>query len=438
MEEFQSTEPNPSSQRESVYDKQNKSHFFIKKQFWYEFVWPVGLTHLILSYRYTIPIFDLLYLIALVYYLIYYREVIYDISIGNLWFIFYGTITSLIMILLPPLSIRLLKDIFLNSFIPSLFILSKKYDPYYHLRVSCYTYVNLLGCALMILFSTILNYNPFSSKEIVPWLLVSVIPSGLALSILIAVMEGVRIIQLQYIHSLQLPDGHISIRKYLLGDEKNSECEAQCLLSSLAVPSLPPSWVVAGEGTSLTTEGGTSPSTEPNRQMFSSSNIIAVTEEFKSHFIQLRSEYLILYQTSQSVSQRYGLVILLYVLALAMYSAYLIWYLYLVDDITISDIVPYLTICVGGLIELTFSLTLVNEIGESIKREVARHVLLFTHEMSVKGMEDASLLLACSNKLTIDIPFRGGFSLRSRHTMVLLGPLIATVIPTIVEKSKHG
>lgn len=396
---------------EAVCEEHNKCDISLKKRFWYEFVWPVGVTHLILSYRYTIPLFDLLYLTALVYYLICYREVIYDISVGNLWFIFYGTVTSFVMILLPPLSIRLLKDIFLNGFIPSLFILSKKYDPHYHLRVSCYTYANLLGCFLIILFSTILNYNPFSSKLIIPWLLVSILPSGLGLSILIAVMEGVRILQLHYIKSLQLPDDHISIRKYLPNEEKTCDCPVQSLLDSLVAPS------------------------ETSKPFFSSRSI---NEEFKLHFVQLRSEYLILYQTSRGVSHRYGLVILLYVLALAMYSAYLIWYLYLVDDITISDIVPYLTICVGGLVELTFSLTLVNEIGESIKREVARHVLLFTHEMCVTGMEDASLLLACSEKLTIDIPFRGGFSLKGRHTMVLLGPLIATVIPTIVEKSKQG
>jgi hypothetical protein len=429
MEESGSPTPHVHPERESVYDQQEKCYFSIRKQFWYEFVWPVGLTRLILSFRYTIPFFDLLYVTTLIYYLIYYRDMIYNISIRNFWFIFYGTITSLIMILLPPLSIRLLKDIFLNNFIPSLFILSKKYDPYYHFRLSCYTYVNILGCILMIVFSTILNFNPFPSNEIVPWLIVSILPSGLALSILIAVMEGVRILQLQYLRSLQLPDSHISILKYLPTDEKtsDSECETQCLLRSSLAPSSPSPFI--------TTESRPFFPLVPPPQPFSSAS---ATEEFKSHFIQLRSEYLILYQTSQGVSQRYGLVILLYVVALAMYSAYLIWYLYLDDDISISDIIPHLTICGVGLVELTFALTLVNEIGEAIKREVARHVLLFNHEIPVKGMEDASLLLACSDKLTIGIPFRGGFSLKARHTMVLLGPLIATVIPTIIEKSKHS
>jgi hypothetical protein len=396
--------------RESVFDNQKKVFFSLPKEFWFDFAFPVGMARQVLSYRYTILIFDIIYATVTLYYSLSYRALFRGAHAGGVWFLSYFILTSMLMTVLPPLSIRLLRDIFTSEAVPALFMLAKQYDRYYHLRVSCFCYLNITGCFLMIIFSTLLDLSPFFSRKVVPWLIALIIPSGLALSILVAVMEGHRVLQCRFIASLSQPEGHISLSNFLPSDEKGAdEDDCRC-------PLTPPS--------------------SPSPVLHSSARS---SEEIAQHFTQLRSEYLTLYLASQAVSQRYGLVILLYVTALVMYSAYLIWLLRLVDDITLRDIVPYLSICGCGLIELTLCLTLVNEIGEQIKRELAKHVLLYSYDTSVRGVaEDASLLLACANKLTIDIPFRGGFSLKSRHTVVLLGPLFASIIPTIIEKSKSG
>jgi hypothetical protein len=398
--------------RESIYDNDKKVFFSLPKEFWFEFAFPVGLTRQVLSYHYTILIFDLVYATVTLYYSLSYRKLFRGAHAGGVWFLSYFILTSMLMTMLPPLSIRLLRDIFTTESIPPLFMLAKQSDRYYHLRASCLCYLNIAGCFLMILFSTLLDLSPFFSRTVVPWLIALIVPSGLALSILVAVMEALRVLQCRFISSLSQSEGHITLSNFLPQDLKNGDDE------NCHCPLTPP------------------PSPSPSQPSVRS------PEEIKYHFTQLRTEYLTLYLTSQGVSRRYGLIILLYVIALVMYSAYLIWLLHLIDDITLRSILPYLVICGIGLVELTFCLTLVNEIGEQIKREIAKHVLLYSSSdnSSPRGgvMEDASLLLACVDKLTIDIPFRGGFSLKSRHTFVLLSPLFASVLPTIIEKSKNG
>lgn len=418
---------------ESIYDKEKKLMFFIPKNFWFDFVWPIGATRQILSYKYTILLFDVLYVGVLLYYSIRFYHLSQNSHAGGKWFLLYFILQTIVNSTLPPLSMRLLKDIFTNEAMPTLFTMACKYDKYYHLRVSWICYLNLFGCFVGIFCSALMQFSPFYSREVVPFVIMFIIPTGLALSILIALMESNRLLQNRFIDSLQTTDTIQTLLKHLPVERNTLYC---CPNPTTSTPTtinqskqFPTNFPCQSLLPPLL-----SPSPSPSSILLDSHSY----EDIKLHFLKIRSEYIFIYHICQSVGKRYGFVILLYVISLVMYAIYLIWFLYLIDDMTMKDIMPYLAMCVVGLVELTFTLTLVNENGQNIRRQIAKYVLIYTNGMSITGIEDITLLLACSQSLIAEIPFRGGFSLKFRHTAVIIGPLIASIIPTIVKISSHA
>lgn len=403
---------------ESIYDNDNKMVFFLPKNFWFDFVWPIGVTRQVLSYKYTVPIFDVLYLSVLIFFTFRFYHLSQSSHTGGKWFLLYFILQTIVNSALPPLSLRLLRDIFTNEAMPVVFAIATKYDKYYHIRISWICYLNLFACLVGIFCSALIQYSPFYSREVLPFVIFFIVPTGFALSLLVALMESNRLLQNRFLESIQTTDTLQSILKHIPSDQ--FAIRHNCNLSSHLLSDLPLR-TISSSSTSLPLSNAILLSSSPN------------SDDIKQHFIQLRSNFLFVYHVCQSTGKRYGFVILLYIISLVMYSIYLIWFLYLIDDITMTDIMPYLTMCFVGLVELMFTLTLVNENGQNIRRQIAKYVMSYTNGTSMTGIEDITLLLTCSETLYAEIPFRGGFSLKFRHTAVIVGPLFASLIPTIVR-----
>jgi hypothetical protein len=378
---------------EVIFDSHRKRTFIIPKRFWFNFAFPIGLAKQIISYKYTVLIFDFIYVVITVFYSIRYVQLHTGARSGGDLFFAYFLLESIVNSFMPPLSVRLLRDIFTDETMPSMIEKSNRCDPYYHLKLSLLCYFNFFGCFVSIVLSAFVDLNPFYSGETIPYVAMYCLPASLALSLIVAVIEGYRLMQLDFIRSLEAMDSTL-IRE---------DDEAVCLLHPLA--------------------------SDPSQSAESNSKDLSL------HFVKIRMQFLSLNTAFSRVSARYGITILVFIVMIVMYAIYLIWLVYLIESITLKDFLPYITMCVIALCQLTVSLTMVNETGNRVRLATARHVLAVSGSHSLSNDTNASVLLSCVDLIPIQIPFFEGFVLKFRLTAVILGPLIGSIIPRLVYPS---
>jgi hypothetical protein len=323
--------------------------------------------------------------------------------IGGVPFTIYFGVFFVFNVFAPPLGMHLVKSILLHPSIPKVFQEATKYDPKFHFRMHCLAHFNCVASLLAVFLSFFTN--PLYRSIQLPFLVLYVVPLSFTLSVVVCLLEGHRLLACQFIESLE--SGAL-YKEPLTLSSRNS------VHSDNSEQDLP------GEGCRLLDQQGLS--------------INGID------FYNLRNQYYDLHVRFDLVRKHWGLYILYIIIALLLFTAGLVWYSYVSDfnRVKFSLVLPYIIISLFALCELMFSLTLVNELGAKVSKTLAKFIFKYGQSPPRNGdasiITDINNLLILSQIVLIEIPFVEGFSLRVRLTAALVGPLIGSIVPKLLEK----
>lgn len=385
--------------------------FYISETIWSSVSWQLELARRILNYsEYSLAIFDITYVIMLI------LEIVLNFDkwqsfhkVGGVPFTIYFGIFSIFNVFAPPLGLHLIKSILLHPSIPKVFKEASKYDPKFHFRMHCLAHFNFAASLIAVLLSFFTN--PLYRSIQLPFLVLYVVPLSFTLSVVVCLLEGHRLLACRFIKSLQ--NGTLYPEN---GYSRNCEND----LSS-----------EQDQNQESSEEGCGLLNNDKQEEFLNGVNLN-----------QLRNQYYDLHVRFDLVRENWGKSILYIIVALLLFTVGLVWYSYISEfsRIKFSLVLPYIIISLFSLCEIMFSLTLVNELGAKVSKTLAKFIFKYSQHNNpasngeVSLISDINNLLILSQIVLIEIPFVEGFSLRVRLTAVLVGPLIGSIVPKLLEK----
>ena len=386
----------------TIYDPKIHASFTLGEAFWLNISWPLELARRIVSYKYTIPIFDVIYVSMVIFYVIryysFYREYfggdyfVFHNSGNGLFFVFF-VIETAINTLAPPLCMRLLRDMFTDEAVSKIVENALHYDKHLRIKMCLVSYMNLLGFLIvMVLTATVTD---FYDNSTLPMIALYSLPVEGAVSLVVVVLNAYRLLQLDFItnilqthHTKQQDDPPVHRFSYISAH----------------------------------------PSDATNTPLY------YPRDELVIHMVDIRLRYLALHKQLETAGQRWGRVFFLLICGITMYIAYLVTLAYKVSGLSIGPLMPYIAMACVALCEIVISLSLVNETGMKVRRGIAKHVLEFAGNKALScDCQDIAVLLACAEALPLEIYFIEGFSLKFRLAAAILGPIVFALVPRLVS-----
>jgi hypothetical protein len=157
-------------------------------------------------------------------------------------------------------------------------------------------------------------------------------------------------------------------------------------------------------------------------------------------------------------SQRCGKHLLFLFGTALIFSIATVWGIYLDQENTLSTF-PFVLISLNLVAQLGLSIASANETGHLICRDISTYLLLdphghhpspkppveslsqlqctvsFSQSLPILPSEETLLLLQCMQYSKLEIPFVGGFALRSKTILTILGSIVGAIIPGVILKT---
>lgn len=380
-----------------VYDAKHNAMFYIDERFWINFSWPLELARRIVTFKHTIMCFDIIYIGMLIFYFVSYVK-FYSDTFDHHYFTFNGggdglffiffVVETILNACAPPLTMRLMRDMFTDESVPTLIETVMECDKYFRLKMCVISYVNAIGILTIVLLSV--SVIDFYEESTLPFIIMSAFPLACVVSVVVVVLDAYRLLQMDFIKHMQI----------LTSETESARNQYRHSFSNQ---------------TSLDTV-----------EFHSRETLIA-------HVIRIRVRFLALHKELYSAGQRWGPTLLLLTTGLAMYAGYLVILAYKLEDISIAPLMPYVMMALVALFEIVVELTLVNETGTRVKKELAKHVLEYAGNKALAcDCQDIMVLLSCAQTLPLEIHFVEGFSLKFRLAAAILGPIVFAMLPRLI------
>lgn len=379
--------------------------FYINETLWSSVSWQLEVARRILNYStYSLAVFDVVYVSMVIFEIVVNFDRLSSMhKNAGVPFTVFFVVFSVFNAFAPPLGLHLIKSILLHPSIPKVFQEATKYDTKFHFRMHCLAHFNCASSLLAVLLSFFTN--PLYRFIQLPFLVLYVVPLSFTLSVVVCLLEGHRLLACQFIQSLQ--DGSLSHQSNPSRDIVHASPSAE-------------QDYLSDEGCALLDNRGTA--------------LNAVD------FYGIRNQYYDLHVRFDNVRQQWGLKLLFIVVSLLLFTVGLVWYSYISEfnGVKFALVLPYIIMSLFSLCEIMFALTLVNELGAKVSKTLAKFI--FKYGQSPNNGKESSIitdinnLLILSQIVPIEIPFVEGFSLRVRLTAILVGPLIGSIVPKLLEQ----
>jgi hypothetical protein len=146
----------------------------------------------------------------------------------------------------------------------------------------------------------------------------------------------------------------------------------------------------------------------------------------------IRKRYLRDTRDCLNFSQQCGKYLLFLFGSSIIFAIATVWGIYVNKNSTISTF-PFLVISLGLLAQLGLSIAGANGAGHLVCRDISQYLLTNPDPTQEK---ECLLLLECMQFSKIEIPFVGGFALRSKTIFTILGSIVGAVIPGLLLKGR--
>jgi hypothetical protein len=389
-----------------VYDAKHHTIFYVDEHFWIHLSWPLELVRRLVTYKYTIPVFDIVYVGMVIFYTIRYvrfyadnfnhHDFNFNRSTDCAFFIFFA-LETVLNAFAPPFTLRLMRDIFTDETIPVVVETAMSCDKYFHLKMCTISYFNTIGILAIVLLSV--SVIDFYDEATSPFIILYSFPLAGVVSVVVVLLDAYRLLQVDFIERMQLtpstPNADASVTQDPTGPQNRFSFASQQPLNTLE---------------------------------YHTRDTLAL------HAIMMRLRFAALHKELYTAGQRWGLTLLLLICGLAMYAMYLVILAYKLEDVSLVALLPYVVTALFALGEIVISLSLVNETGTKVKKELAKHVLNYAgHKSLACDCQDLSILLTCAQTLPLEIHFVEGFSLKFKLAAAILSPIVFAMLPRLIS-----